>query len=417
MKFRKKILLLFLSFALIMTLQKQASAQSDIYMRIQSQGFRPVLIEITPFLCRYPTDLHTRIRSVLSEDLENSSFFHVFETGEPGLKAGARVTGELTIEGPRITLKANLLDGSGKQTIFTQDYQSHLSDLRSIAHRLSDDIVTYLIGDYGVASTKITFVKRRGRQSVIKIMDYDGFNSRTLIETGSLNLSPAWYPNASALLLTSFSESNPDLALYTFKNNRLRRLNRRRGLHASPACSPDGEWVALAITEAGNTDLYLNDLKGRRVRRLTTTPAIDCAPSWSPDGRAIVFTSDRSGSPQVYLMDADGSNVRRLTYAGSYNDSPVWSPRGDLIAYVSRESGGFQIYTMDITGSNVKRLTDGTANNEDPSWSPDGLRVVYASDRDGAWNIYSCFWDGRNTQQLTRDGGNISPSWSPKLPK
>jgi TolB protein len=399
---------------LFLWLPLTGTAQSDVYMKIQRQGFQPVPIEIEPMHSTSSQGLADEIVSILRDDLEFSGFFLVLK--ETSAVSGiVRLKGEVESRDNRVICQGTLLENSTRQPIFKKSYESAAESLRRIPHHLADDIIHYLIGDYGVSTSCIAYIHKIKPAGDMMLMDYDGKNGRSLVANQTINLSPAFSPDGRQVIFTSYASGNPDLWIYNLQTQSVQPFTRKQTLATSPAWSPSGKSIAFAMTAGGNTDIYTLPAHGGTPRRLTSGPAIDCAPSWSPDDREIVFTSDRSGGPQVYIMEAGGGNVRRLTFAGSYNDSPVWSPRGDLIAYVSRESGGFQIYTMDITGENIRRITDGRGNHEDPAWSPDGFFIAYASNKDGRWDIYVTSWDGKRTVRLTQTGGNISPSWSPEL--
>ncbi|MBN1893119.1 Tol-Pal system beta propeller repeat protein TolB [bacterium] len=391
-------------------------AQNEVYLKIQSERFKPVEIVVEDFRTDEPSELASAMRDILEKDLEFSGYFRAVPPEVRGRPAAVLLKSSLSFRGSTGNLRCELSETVSKRRILARSLQFPIERFRLAAHRTSDSVIRALIGDEGVACTKIAFVSGGRKSKQVKVMDLDGHDVRQITANDSLNLSPAWSPDGLLLAFTSYALGNPDLFFYSFDGNRAFRMSSSRDLYTSPAWSPDGKAVAYTLTVRGNADIYLMEAAGKVRGRLTNNPAIDCAPSWSPDGREMAFTSDRSGSPQIYLMDADGGNVRRLTFQGSYNDSPSWSPRGDLIAYVSREPDGFQIFTMDINGENNRRLTPGGGNYEDPSWSPDGMHIAYASHSGGRWDIYVMDWDGSDSQRLTSTGGNFAPAWSPRLP-
>lgn len=325
-------------------------AQNEVYLKIQSEGFKPVEIVIEDFKTGESSELSTEMRRIVERDLEFSGYFKPVPPEGRGRPAAVLLKSSLEFRGGKGDLKCELSETASRRRILARSLQFPIERFRLAAHRTADNVIRALIGDEGVSCTKIAFVSGGRKSKQIKVMDADGHDARQLTANDSLNLSPSWSPDGLLLAFTSYALGNPDLFFYSFDGNRTFRMSSSRDLHTSPAWSPDGNTVAFTLTVRGNADIHLMDAAGKVRHRLTNSPAIDCAPSWSPDGREMAFTSDRSGSPQVYLMDADGGNVRRLTFQGSYNDSPAWSPRGDLIAYVSREPDGFQIFTMDFNG-------------------------------------------------------------------
>jgi len=411
---------------MIMISVSKLNAQDEVYLKIQSEGFQKINLIVAPFQSEGRTDLTEQIREVMLNDLTLSGFFQLFDESKndlssgngdqnDALQSGARIEGNLKYQSNEILMNAHLIELPSKRKIFDKKFNAQIRSSRSLAHQVSDEVVFYLIGEKGIATTKIAFVSEKGKAKEIAVIDYDGNGFQQLTSSSSLNISPRWSPDGDKIAFTSYIMENPDLLILPLNDKKAYRLSNQQGLNTAPAWSPDGKRIALTMSKDGNPEIYVMEIKGGKTRRLTNHPAIDSSPSWSPDGREIVFTSDRSGAPQLYLMDSEGGNIRRLTFEGSYNDSPAWSPRGDRIAYVSRDDGRFHIYSINVNGKEMLKLTDGAGNNENPCWSPDGLRLAFASSRDGRYDIYVMNWDGSQLRKVTRNGGNISPSWSPRL--
>ncbi len=403
-------------------------AQDEVYLKIQAEGYNKINLVIAPFRSEEHFDRTEQIRGVMINDLTLSGFFYVIdgassvttsnnadETNAP--TSGAQVQASLSFRGDQISMKVLLTELPSQRKIFDKKFEGQSPSLRWLAHQASDEIVYYLVGEKGIATTKIAFISQQGQGKELAMIDYDGAGFQQLTASKALNLSPRWSPQGDKIAFTSYIMDNPDLLILRLSDNKPYRISNQVGLNTSPAWSPDGKKLALTLSMDGNPEIYAMEFASRKLQRLTNHPAIDSSPSWSPDGREIVFTSDRSGSPQLYLMDAQGGNIRRLTFEGSYNESPAWSPRGDRIAFVSRDNGRFHIYTISVTGEDLTKLTDGASDNENPCWSPNGLHIAFASNRDGRWDIYVMNWNGSQLRKLTRTGGNTSPTWSPRLVK
>ncbi len=404
----------------------ELTAQDEVYLKIQAEGFKKINLVISPFRAEWRADLTEEVREVMINDLRLSGFFQIVDetkiannagSGDQkdDMLSGAQIQATVKFKNDELRMSVQLSALPGKAKIFDKSFNAPVQCLRSLAHQVSDEITYYLIGEKGIACTKLAFVTEKGKAKEIAAIDYDGYDFQQLTFSNSLNVSPRWSPEGDKIAFTSYIMENPDLLILPLSDKKAYRLSNQQGLNTAPAWSPDGKRIALTLSKDGNPEIYMMEIKGGKIRRLTNHLAIDSSPSWSPDGREIVFTSDRSGLPQLYLMDSEGGNIRRLTFEGSYNDSPAWSPRGDYIAFVSRDEGRFHIYTINVNGEQLVKLTDGAGNNENPCWSPDGLRLAFASSRDGRWDIYIMNWDGAQLRRLTRNGGNISPSWSPRL--
>jgi len=405
-------------------------AQNEVYLKIQADGYQRIDIIVAPFKSDFPSDYPPQIRAVVINDLQLSGFFRIVEEDKLLLAKQAEQTqhqnhaqtqvaalldGTVEIQEKSLVISARLYDLPDKNLIFNKKLKTTISSMRWLAHQLSDEVVYYLIGEHGIACTKLAYIT--GDQGIRDLMtiDYDGYGIKKLTKSKTLNLSPRWSPDGVQIVFTSYTGRNPDLMLLQLDKGKITKLSDQPGLNTAPAWSADGSKIALTLTRDGNAEIYSMNANGSDLRRLTSHPAIDTSPSWAPDGREIAFTSDRSGAPQIYLMDSEGGNIRRLTYEGNYNDSPAWSPRGDRICFVSRIENRFHIHTIDVTGENLRRLTDGSGNNENPAWSPNGLKIAFASNRAGKWDIYIMNWDGTQVRRLTNSGDNFSPTWSPRL--
>ena len=356
---------------------------------------------------------------VLANDLQSSAVFQV-QRAWAATPAGAAeaqfVTfGQWTVSGSQVRLHGELRDLPARHAILAQDYAGPASDWRRLLHRFADDCVQQITGERGVADSRIAFVVKEGRDKELWVMDADGANARALTADRSIAQSPAWSPEGSLLLFTSWRGGNgPGIWVMSPENRKPFLVSGRKGLNTSASYAPDGQHIVCTLSLDGNAELYRLDARGGDPVRLTNSRAIDTSPAWSPTGREIAFTSDRSGQPQLYLMDADGANVRRLTFDVDYTDSPSWSPKGDRLAFVTRVGGGFDVWTCRADGTGAKPVVTG-GNNENPRWSADGRHLVFASDRDGGYGLWVTDLDGALPRKLDTGGRRaMSPAWSPR---
>lgn len=356
---------------------------------------------------------------VLAKDLEQSAVFAVTRAwggAEPAPDVQAVIGGRWEVRGDRVRLTGEVRDVPARRPILIKEYRGPLSDWRSLVHAFADDIVQQFTGEPGVASTRIAFVTREGETKELYVMDYDGAGIQRLTSDRSIALSPAWSPDGSLILFTSFrAGGGPQIYVTPSTGGKTYLVSGRPGNNTTPAYAPDGQSIAATLSVDGNPEIYRMDARGRSPVRLTTNRAIDTSPTWSPTGQEIAFTSDRSGVPHIYLMDREGGNVRRLTYDLSYTDSPAWSPKGDRVAFVTRTGGGFDIYTCRTDGLDLQLEVSG-GSNENPRWSPDARHLVFASNRDGTQGIWITDLDGRPPRKLNTGGREaLSPAWSPRI--
>jgi TolB protein len=407
---------------LLLSCVPAAVAQSPTDVRIDISGAgRRIKLHVESLAAdgdRNARSWSVQADEVLARDLEWSGAFTVTRSWAVGGAAGeaqAVVGGKLTVQGNQVRLQGEVKDLPARRPILSKDYRGPLKDWRRLVHRFADDIVMQFTGEPGVSSTRIAFVAQSGRNKELCVMDFDGTGLTALTADRSIVLSPAWSPDGSLLLHTSYrGGAGPRVFVIPSSGGRSFLVSGRPGLNTSASYSPDGREIVLTLSQDGNSEIYVLDARGGSPRRLTRTRGIDTSPAWSPTGREIAFTSNRSGTPQIYVMDREGGNVRRLTHEVGYTDSPAWSPKGDRIAFVARTGGGFDIYTVNADGSGARLVVSG-GSNENPRWSPDGRHLVFASNRGGGFGLWITDLDGTPPRKLDTGGRTaMSPAWSPR---
>jgi TolB protein len=417
---------------------RAGSQGADVLLNVMASGAKRLNLFMPDFTVVAGPDqgnLARRIPEVAGRDLTFSALFSV-AGGPPALPAAApdalrqawagaaaagahaALHGLLTLRGERAQVEMRLYDLTSPEfrPIATRRFELPATEHRRLAHKIADEVVLQFTGEPGIADTKIAYVSARGGVKELYLADYDGAGLTPLTANQSLNLSPAWSPDARSLAFTSYMRGYPYLyRLFAFERRPVQLLAGHLGINTSPAWSPDGRRVALTLTKDGNPEIYLLDLASGAFRRLTNHMGIDTEPTWSPTGREIAFVSERGGGAQLYVMDVDGANVRRLT-PGGFNTQPRWSPKGDLIAYTSRQ-GNHDIWVVAPDGGGARRLTAGPGDNESATWAPNGRHLAFQSSRAGRFRLYTMLVDGSEQHPVPDVTGEAtSPAWSPRLP-
>ena len=358
-----------------------ATGQTDIYLSTEKSGRGKIPIVVTEIERADGTLRETAayITRVLEKDLGYSGYFDPLRY-EPGTEklpdggtAAAIFRGSIEREGERFALDVRLLDFLSGETIFMKRYRFGTKARRKVAHYICDEITYFLIGERGIATTRLLFCRRSGDSKDLYVVDYDGYGERRLTR-GELAVSPLWI-DTGRLLYTSYKRGNPDCYQIDLVAGKKTLVSYRKGLNLASSYLPSEDLVAMTLSIKGNSEVYLLDSGGKAVRRLTRNRAIDCSPTWAPNGNEIAFVSDRTGTPQVYVMDKFGGNVRRLS-RGSYNTSPAWSPRGESIAYAAREGGLYRLKLTTSDGLVEQILFDDYYSYEDPAWAPNGKHLA-----------------------------------------
>jgi len=374
-------------------------------------------------------DQATELETTIARDLEYSGLFRVgilesqaerdslnFEFAVRGAVEGPVRDADQTGRDQPTTISLDLVTYPGGQVLLNKRYRPLPDQMRVTAHHFANQVVEMLTGEPGIALTRVVFSRGSGDRRDLYVVDYDGEELLRLTANRTLNLCPAWKPDASEIAFTSYDGGRQGLYSLDTATGKVRRIIAQDGLNLGANWHPDGSELLVSLSRAGDPEIYRVASDGEILRRLTAMPSIEISPCWDPAGRDLVFTSDRTGTPQLYIVDGDGAGRRRLTFEGRYNDSADWSPDGERIVYATRQGDLTQLVLIRATGEERRLLTDARWRNcEDPSWAPDGRHVVFASDRSGTFKLYVMDVVEGDVRQLTfGDEPDITPAWSPR---
>ncbi len=397
---------------------------ADVVITSEQKGAETIVLGFTDFKCAKgdANALPFNPGGVVAWDMDFSGRFKVKSTAQfdsaakllfKGEGALAYVRGEYTLESNNFTMLCELIDIETGEKIISKKYTGLKTELRTAAHKFSDELVYQLFGEKGISQTRIVYVSKRTGNKEISVMDYDGANVVDVTKNKSINLMPCWVEGKNKIIYTSYAGGQPQFYLKDFESGKNGVYFTSKGMNTSPGYNKMDKEIVFASTTDGNTEIYRRTFPEGKSQRLTFSGSIETSPSWSPNGYEIVFISDRSGKPQVYIMDRDGSNLRAITHEGDYFASPAWSPKGDRIAFAAMDEGNnMNIMSLSPDGKDPVKLTTGAGSNENPSWSPDGRHIVFMSTRTGGSEIFMMNADGTAQKRISFSGGNFMPKWS-----
>lgn len=421
-------------------------ANAELHLQLNKGLRASIPIAIVPF-ANQQNNLNdpSNVSSVISNDLQNSGHFKVMPVGDmqqqPTQLSAVNfkywqqsgydymVIGQVTPEGSGAKVSFSLVNnvvGNTNQSnavIISDSFNVSQSQLRTVAHRISDIIYKELTGTRGIFSTRIAYVlvhRYDAKLPVYNLMvaDADGYNPRALVQSTAPLMSPSWAPNGQELAYVSLANQKASIYIVNVVNGGQRLVSDFEGINGAPAWSPDGQQMAIVLSKTGQPKIYLYNIGTGSLRQLTTGYSIDTEPSFSPDGQSIIFTSDRGGNPQVYQLTLANNQVTRMTFDGEYNARPSYTFNGQNIVVLHHDADGYNIGIQNVASGGLKILTS-NGYDSTPSVAPNGQMIIYASSAsvNGSLGLVSA--DGQVQLTFPVPAGSnlqvLEPAWSPFL--
>lgn len=376
-------------------------------------------------------DDHARsLTTIVTNDLQISGQFKILpaqNNGQSPLKywqqlgADTVLSGEVVPRGDgRVEVNYSLVDAAAQgRKLLANKFVIQESQLRALAHHISDQVYQKLTGERGIFSTKIAYILvQRGigqTRYSLEVADMDGFHPQHLLVSSEPIMSPAWSPDGRSIAYVSFEKKRAQIFKVDVSTGQRRLITSFSGINGAPAWSPSGKELAVVLSKEGSPKIYSVNMANGQMRQLTFGTAIDTEPKYSADGRSIIFTSGRGGSPQIYRLNLANGQTSRVSFNGNYNARASYTPNQQNIVMLHRNDSNFNIAVQDVHSGQVTTLTHSTMD-ESPSIAPNGRLILYAT-RDANRGILSMVSiDGRIRLKFpSRDGDIQEPAWSPYL--
>lgn len=413
---------------------------AELNIEITKGADKPTVLAVVPFANEAAALGNTDVARVIENDMFRTGQFEsvsrqdmlgrpseqkdVFYRDWRALAADYLLIGKLQRHptSGAIEAKYELFDVVGQKRVLSGTRIGKPSQLRSIAHAISDDVYEKLTGIRGIFSTKMLYIsaqrKGKGQFSYRLLMaDSDGERERVLLESREPIVTPTWSPDGRSVAYVSFESSRPAIYTHELATGSRQKMTNFKGLNSSPSWSPDGRRLAMVLSKDGSPDIYVMDIATKALKRVTKHFGIDTEPSWMPDGKSVIFTSDRGGKPQIYQVTIANGYVERLTFDGSYNARARPIPDGSGIIFVHRSDKNYHIASQDSKTGRVTPLTK-TNLDESPSIAANGAMLLYATKHEGRGILAAVSLDGGVQFRLPSKFGDVrEPAWSPFLTK
>ena len=437
MIFRLITIAIFVLFSLV------SKADSDIQILITKGVESAIPVAVVPFSWGGNKALPENISQIVTNDLYRSGYFSLMSVDQmlslPNKSEDfvfsdwERTNQDFVLIGQidydaaskQYQVTYQLFDIFLGQNVLAEVVPGKESQLRDIAHYISDKVYEKITGKPGAFSTEIAYVTVENVKSnpmyQLNIADADGGRARYVLRSDEPIISPSWSNDGKKLAYVSFERrkgqklGRPAIYIQYKETGKRIRVSSFDGLNGAPSWSPDDKKLAFVLSRDGNPEIYVLDLQTKKLSRKTKHYAIDTEPSWTPDGKGIIFTSNRIGNPQIYRLTLATNKVERLTYKGDYNARGQITKDGRYLIMVHRTDGVFHIARQDLQTGRIKVLTESDLD-ESPSVAPNGGMVIYATKYRGQGVLSVVSIDGEVSMRLPSSKGDVrEPAWSPYL--
>ncbi|MFP3978245.1 Tol-Pal system beta propeller repeat protein TolB [Marinobacter sp. KMM 10035] len=419
--------------AFFLMLTAAGSAQAELLIRITEGADSAIPVSVVPFAENGSMPVGDKLSSIVQADLAMSGEFRPLPPEKmlslPSKRSdvyfrdwrllGQRyvLVGELTRTGDRVEARYELFDVNREERILGETAGAPASNIRSLAHHVSDKVYEAITGVPGAFSTKLAYVtleRENGKSRYrLQVSDIDGKRAGIRLESKEPILSPAWSPDGRKLAYVSFETGKPAIFVHELSSGQRTKVADFPGLNSAPAWSQDGQSLLMTLSKDGNAEIYQMNLQSRKVTKLSNHWAIDTEAAWDSAGKGIFFTSDRSGGPQIYYMAKPGAEPRRITFGSRYNARPRPDNTGKYVYYVHQRDRAFTIARTNLETDEETVLTR-TESDESPSVSPNGRMLIYATKQSGESVLTVISADGGAAYSLPASEGDVrDPAWGP----
>ena len=206
-------------------------------------------------------------------------------------------------------------------------------------------------------------------------------------DQGGVVAPPAISPDGRVICFSYRKQGTAGLYVMNADGTNVRTLVDSFDVRGAASWSPDGEWVAVAANQGDGSRLFKVPLDGGQPVRLLDTLSFN--PVWSPDGRFIVYSEQQGGGAfQVKAISPDKASVPLPALEVGYTIATPYRfmPNGKALITLEGSLGAQNFFWVDLEGGQQRQLTDFKTGFVIQNFdvSPDGTRIVFDRLRDNA---------------------------------
>lgn len=332
-------------------------------------------------------------------DLRATGFSHV-------------VTGRVVNEGARVVIAFDVIDtttGMPIQGTQTRIVEPNAQGLSYGAHLVADRVHELITGIKGDFSGRIVYIEEQGKgaskTSMLKVMDADGQNKRTLETYPNASIfSPVWSPDGQSIAYSVQRQNALPVIYLRPLNGTPRLITPYKGNNLGASFHPDGQTLLFSGSHEGSQNIYRLHLPSGHLSAVTQDTGAEMQPSYLPTGAGFIYMAD-GGSNQTSLYQYTfGTGQKRRLVTGA---NPTVSPDGTKIAFLQ----GRNAVVGPISGG-VAQTLGATGVDESASFSPNSTRVVFAQKHGASTALVIHSLETGQKITVPTQGTVRSPAWS-----